>query len=203
MDPTSSVTYWIEQLKAGEQQAAQPLWERYVDRLVRLAQRKLQGTSRAVADEEDVVLSAFNSFCRAAEQGRFPRLHDRDDLWKLLVVITERKALTQIRDQRRQKRGGGLVQGESVLEEGASSVEVAGMANVPGREPSPAFAAMMAEECRSLLDMLGDATLRTIALARMEGDTNEEIAGKLDISLRTVERKLDLIRRIWESRLEA
>jgi DNA-directed RNA polymerase specialized sigma24 family protein len=201
MDPNLSVTYWIDQLKAGEQQAAQALWERYVQQLARLARKKLHGGSRAVADEEDVVVSAFKSFCRRAEEGRFPQLHDRNDLWKLLVVITERKALTQVRDQRRHRRGGGQVQGESALA-GATSSAAAGLDNVAGREPTPAFAAQVAEECQVLLDLLGDETLRRIAVARMEGDTNEEIASRLDVSLRTVERKLELIRRIWESRME-
>ena len=48
-------------------------------------------TCRRAADEEDVALSAFDSFCRGAEQGRFPQLDGRDDLWHLLVVITVRK----------------------------------------------------------------------------------------------------------------
>lgn len=202
MDSEISITYWIDQLKAGEQQAAQVLWERYFHQLVRLARRKLQGTSRRVADEEDVVVSAFNSFCQRAEKGRFPRLNDRDDLWKLLVVITERKALTQGRDQGRQKRGAGLVQGESALEGTNSSLEAAGIHNMPSPEPTPDFAAQIAEECQILMELLGDDTLRTIAVCKMEGDTNEEIAGKLDVSLRTIERKLELIRRLWEDRRE-
>ena len=83
-----SVSHWIVQLKAGNQAAAQELWEDYFQRLVRLARRRLRGRSRRAADEEDVALSAFDSFCRGAEQGRFPRLTDRDNLWRLLVVIT-------------------------------------------------------------------------------------------------------------------
>jgi hypothetical protein len=77
-----SVTRWLEQLKAGEQAAVQQLWTRYYARLVRLAREKLGAAPRQAADEEDVALSAFDSFCRAAEAGRFPRLLDRDDLWR-------------------------------------------------------------------------------------------------------------------------
>src|SRR5262245_41964796 len=127
MASDASVTFWIDQLKAGAQEAAEPLWNRYFQQLVRLAYQRLHGASRAVADEEDVALSAFQSFCRAAEQGRFPKLNDRDDLWKLLVVITERKSLNLVRDQRRLKRGGG-----KVLQEPAgadASGEAHGLAN--------------------------------------------------------------------------
>jgi ECF sigma factor len=106
-----SVTRWIGDLKSGGDSAAQRLWERYFERLVRLARNKLQTTRRprTVEDEEDAALSAFDSFCRGVDRGRFPRLADRDDLWRLLVVLTMRKALDQIERQgaarRSAKRG--------------------------------------------------------------------------------------------------
>jgi DNA-directed RNA polymerase specialized sigma24 family protein len=195
-----SVTRWIGDLKAGEAEAAQPLWERYFARLVRLARGKLQGDrGRAgAADEEDVALSAFHSVCLGAAQGRFPRLTDRDDLWKLLVVITSRKAADQVQHERRLKRGGGRVVGEAGLAARAPDDEdEGGLAQAIGREPTPEFAAQVAEECRRLLDRLGDDTLRQVALRRMEGYTDEEIAGHLGCTRRTIVRKLDRIRRIW------
>src|SRR4051794_19314501 len=93
MEPSEgagTVTIWIGDLKAGGEVAAQPLWERYFDRLVREA-RKVLRHRRAAKDEEDAALSAFNSFYEGIKRGRFPRLSDRDDLWRLLVVITRRK----------------------------------------------------------------------------------------------------------------
>src|SRR4051812_36370551 len=107
-----SVTLWIGDLKAGDADAAQRLWERYFATLVRLARDRLRATHRGAEDEEDVALSAFDSFCAAASRGRFPRLDDRGDLWKVLVTLTHRKALDQVARQRRQKRGGGPGGGE-------------------------------------------------------------------------------------------
>src|SRR6516165_10866377 len=104
-----SVTCWITQLKAGERAAAQPLWEGYFRQLVARARRQLQGVPLRAADEEDVALSAFDSFCRAAENGRFPDLSDRDDLWQLLLLLTDRKAIDLARRERSGKRGGGKV----------------------------------------------------------------------------------------------
>src|SRR5271165_1346757 len=115
MSSSHSVTHWIGQLRAGDQVAAQQLWEGYFQRLVGLARGKLQGLSRRAADEEDVALSAFASFCHGVECGRFPQLADRDDLWRLLVTITARKALHLARDERSQKRGGGAVRDEAAL----------------------------------------------------------------------------------------
>jgi DNA-directed RNA polymerase specialized sigma24 family protein len=200
MDPDGSITRWIGQLKAGQDEAVAPVWERYFGRLAALARQRLRGSSRAVADEEDVALSALDSVCRGLEQGRFPQLMDRDGLWRLLVVMTERKAVDQARRQRRQKRGGGQVLGESALAAPGREGGAAGIGQVTDAEPDPALAALMADECRRLLGLLDDG-LKPLALLKMEGYANEEIGAKLGCALRTVERKLGLIRSIWEGEL--
>jgi WD40 repeat protein len=87
--PSGSVTHWLGLLRAGDAVAAQPLWEGYFRRLVGLARARLQGVPRRAADEEDVALSAFDSFCQGAQAGRFPRLADRDDLWQVLRADTD------------------------------------------------------------------------------------------------------------------
>jgi ECF sigma factor len=103
-----SVTRWIRSLEAGDNHAAEKLWNRYFEDLVRLARARLRGASRAMANEEDAALSAFDGFCKGVARGRYPQLEDREDLWRLLDVITERKAFDQARRERRQKRGGGF-----------------------------------------------------------------------------------------------
>jgi RNA polymerase sigma factor (sigma-70 family) len=194
---SESVTTWIRELKTGNPDAAQHLWERYFHRLVGLARTKLRSTSRRAADEEDVALSAFDSFCRGARAGRFPQLRDPNNLWPLLVVITARKASDRVQHNRRQKRGGGHVQGESAFRDlqSGSAVE-AGIEQVVGPEPTPAFAAEVAEEYQRLLNQLGEDTLRTIAVMKLEGYTDKQVAEQLGCSVRTVERKLERIRAI-------
>jgi DNA-directed RNA polymerase specialized sigma24 family protein len=202
MTSTGTVTHWIAQLKAGDHAAAQQLWEGYFLRLVGLARKRLQGAPRRTADEEDVALSAFDSFCRGAANGRFPRLLDRDDLWQLLVMITARKAVDLVQHERRQKRGGGAVLDEAALPGPADpSHGAAGLEQVVGTGPTPEFAAQVAEQCQRLLGLLDDPSLRAVALGKMEGDTNEEIAARLGCGLRTVERKLRRIRGIWEQEI--
>jgi len=196
MSSAGSVTTWVEQLRAGDRAAAQRLWERYYPRPVGLARKKLRGLPRRAADEEDVALSAFDSFCRGAERGQFPQLGDRDDLWQLLVLLTARKAIRLYHHERRAKRGGGRVQGGSDLEPLDSSG--GGLAEVVSDEPTPEFAAQVAEEYQRLLDRLPDDELRSVALWKMEGYTNEEIAERLGCVIRTVERKLRVIRGVWE-----
>jgi DNA-directed RNA polymerase specialized sigma24 family protein len=191
-----SVTYWIGLIKEGDEAAAQQLWESYFQRLVRLARAKLRGTPRRAADEEDVALSAFSSFCRGAGQGRFPHLADREDLWQLHVVLTARKAFRLAQYERRKTRGGSHGSGDKAPPSGAGDEEPR-LAQLIGREPTPEFAAQVAEACQQLLARLGSAELRAIALWKMEGYTTEEIAAKQDCAPRTIERKLQRIRGLW------
>jgi len=193
-----SVSEWILGVKRGDCEAARALWERYFARLVHLARNRLSHGRPRDADEEDVALSAFASFCQAAQQGRFPDLADRDGLWRLLIVLTAQKAIDLLRRARRVKRGGGRVRGESALAHPEWSESLEGLAEVVGNAPTPDFAAMVAEEYDRLLGLLND-DLRSVALAKMEDYTNQEIAEKLGCSLSTVERSLRLIRKIWQS----
>ncbi len=192
-----SVTRWIGVLKAGDDAAAQQLWERYFARMVGLAREKLRASRRTdvAADEEDAALSAFDSFCVGAARGRFPELADRDDLWRLLAVITARKVFALARRGERLKRGGGLVRNASDLP--GSDEEEDALARAVGAEPTPEAAAVMAEEYRRLLDALDDETLRKVAVWRMEGETEDAIAARLGCARRTVARQLALIRTIW------
>jgi RNA polymerase sigma factor (sigma-70 family) len=202
MPSSGSVTTWIGQLRSGNRDAAQRLWDRYFPRLVGLARKRLRNlgvSRRAVDDEDDVALSAFDSFCRGAEQGRFPRLDGRDDLWALLAVITARKAIDLRDHEWRQKNGNGKVGGESVLDILFGTKDgAAGIDQVVGREPTPEFAAQVAEEFQRLMASLPDDEFRSIALAKMEGYTIKEIAARLGCSVATVERRLGTIRKIYE-----
>jgi DNA-directed RNA polymerase specialized sigma24 family protein len=192
VDP--SITSWIGLLKTGQASAAQKLWEHFFPRLVELARDKLRGLSRRERDEEDVALSAFHAFCRAATDGRIPQLSNREDLWRALVLITSGKAVDQRRHQLAQKRAGSAQAAGTPAQD-----ELALLEEVIGSEPDPAFAALVAEQCQLLLNRLEDDELRQIALLKLEGYTNEETAERQRCSVRTVKRRLALIRRTWEA----
>ena len=186
---------WIDRLQKGDERASEVIWQKYFEKLVRLSRSRLRDMPNRVVDEEDVALSAMNSFFRGATAARFPKLDDRHDLWKLLVTITARKAVRQQRRHFAEKRGGGQVRGESVFIRPDDSN--AGIDQVLGSEPTPALIAEVSECCNELLAKLEDKKLETIAQYKLEGFTNEEIAAKLDCTTRTVERKLERIRRKW------
>lgn len=188
-DAEKSVTHFFQRLQAGDPAAAAPLWLHYFPRLTALARRTLAGRATSVADADDAALSAFASFCQRAAGGEFG-IDGRDDLWNLLGVMTVRKARRQVRRERAAKRGGGHIIGEAALvRPDGSPLHLA--------ELAPALPAADFDLCsEELLSVLDDES-RTIAVLRLLGHRNREIAEQLGCTERKIERKLNLIRLRW------
>lgn len=184
---------WIDKLQTGDNAAAEDLWQRYYQRLVKIAYQRLSGSSKTMADEEDVVVSAFKSFFRAMEENRTPKLQSEDDIWRLLVTLTARKAIKQVRYESRDKRQG---------EAGKSQHDAVPVEELIGTEPSPEFVLAITDEYRQLNERLLDDEMRLIALRKMEGYSNAEIAQELNTNLRTVQRRLAVIRALLVDALD-
>jgi DNA-directed RNA polymerase specialized sigma24 family protein len=191
MSAEDSVTNWLRAFQSGDREAVRRLWNRYFQRMIGLARERLGNSPRGVADEEDAALSAFDSFCQGVEQFQFPLLQNRDDLWRILVVLTVRKAVNLLKHGGRQKRGGGQIK--------ESDQEV--LQGLLSREPTPEVSAAMNEECVHLLDLLGDEDLRRLAILKLDGHTNSECATLLGCARVTVQRMLNLIRETWQQEL--
>jgi RNA polymerase sigma factor (sigma-70 family) len=183
---TQSVTRLIRAAQEDRASAVGPLLAVYFDRLVQLARMRLQHLPGMANYDEDLALRSFYSvYRRVRDPGRPLQLTGRDDLWRLLAARTISRAIDLIRRHR-----PGEVSGDYDLEQLLS------------REPTPDEAAATADECRRLLDLLDEPELRQIALWKVEGFTNEEIAVRLDCVTRTVERKVHRIRLLWKHELE-
>ena len=198
MSSSHSVTKLITDLKAGNPLAAQQIWDRYVNSLIRVANNRLRTAAIRIGDEEDAVVMAFTQFLNRLDVGGFSKLDDRSDLWRILVVLTERRALDMIRRENTQKSGGKLRVGEP---HGDGSISPLGMDSFASPEPSPEFATMLLEEFNERVNQLGKPDLKKVATLKMNGYNNQEVSGQLGISLRSVERKLKLIREIWQDEL--
>lgn len=199
MSFSGSVSVWIKGVKAGCESAAAKLWERYRKRLLGVARRKLDGELKAVADEEDVAVTAFQSFLCRCRKGGYPGLRDRDELWRLLVTIAVHKAKNQVRDQTCQKRRSVSIPDQSLLPHDFGPIPREFLAS---EEYSPEMAAMVSDSLQQLLAIFPDGELRQIVLYKIEGCTNDEIASKIGRSLPTVERRLKLIRKKWRRELK-
>lgn len=187
------ITAWLRRLEAGHNDAATPLWEHFCEKLMQLASRQLNEKLRPAYDAEDAAISAFHSMCRVLSTDRQTELGNRENLWRLLVVITERKIIKRMKYETRDKRDCR----RTLLESSLSSSETTGRWEVVGHEPSPEFASEFAEVCGSLLDELQDENMKRIVQMRLTDHSNAEIAEKLGITRRTVERKLLVIRARW------
>ncbi|MCP4890864.1 ECF-type sigma factor [Rubripirellula sp.] len=188
MPKNTNVSHWIHMVKTGDSVAANQIWQHYFDRLTRLVRARIYGQNRAVSDEEDIVLSVFESFYAAAENGRFPDLSDRDDLWQLLLRMSARKVVDKRRHDQRQRRGGEA-EVQSLDQKGDDDAIVA-----IGDEPSPEMVLMMQESVEEFFSHLGVGQLRELAGAKLEGYSNAELSKRFGCSERTIERRMHLIR---------
>ena len=180
-----SITGWIRGSEAGDGQSQEMLWNHYFDRVVRLARSRMYAIQASVYDEEDAAVSALNSVFRGIRDNRFPDLHSRDNLWRLMILITHRKLIAQ-------KRRQAARISPAVQDEASDRND-----QIVCSEPTPEMVAEMMDETERLLNLLGDDKLRRIAVMRMEGFSTEEIAERLRSTSRTIRRKFERIRDIW------
>jgi DNA-directed RNA polymerase specialized sigma24 family protein len=198
MPSIGSVTAWIAQLKAGEEEALGKLHQRYWPYLVRLARRKLEGMPRRATDEEDVAQQAFWGFYQSLKAGRLPRLSNRQELLALLTHITACQAVNQIKHEVGvQKRGGGRVRGETGFGAGESGEGPRGLDLAEDPEPSPAEQAILNDCYQHYVNALPEH-LRPYAELCLAGFTHQEIADRLDCTERTVDRKIGLVMAKWQ-----
>jgi RNA polymerase sigma factor (sigma-70 family) len=184
------ITRWISGARERDEDSEQALWNHYFERVVRLARTRMFALQGAVYDEEDAAASALRSLFRGIQTDRFPQLDDRHNLWRILVVITNRKLRAQWRRENAGRRGQASADPDAI----PISIE-----QLIGDEPTPEFVAELMDETESLLEKLGDDTLRRIAVMRMDGLSSDEIAARLGCTTRTVQRKMERIRVVWDS----
>jgi RNA polymerase sigma factor (sigma-70 family) len=191
----STITFYLNRLKDDDSFAAQQIWQSYFERLIPLARQKLRSLSAGAVDEEDVLLSVFDRFFRAAKDGRFAKLDDRDDLWQILLMLVDRRVADQYRREGAAKRGGGKVAREGDLDD----IDFAQIRELADQGPSPEYVAEFNEHLSRAILRLDEGKTREVAVLRMEGYSNVEISKKLKISLSSVGRKMRVIQEVWKS----
>ena len=195
MEMNSSVTDWITQLRNGHSSACDKLWPFYLQRLTAMISQKLEHSRTEVSDEEDVLIDTCEVCFRKIREGVYPNVSSRHDLWRLLTKIASRKSIDQIR---RSRKGVDRLRAEptQTIHRNDTSFEVSYIDNVPGAEPTPEFAAMVADESRYRLSQLPVKMVPVVKL-RMQGFTLKEISEQTDVSLPTVQRYLSFVREAW------
>ena len=185
----------LQLIRVGDDAAAAELWRRCFPKLLAIARRSLHSLPHRQEDAEDAAQSAMISFWKKLRRDDESSELDRNSMWKLLVTIAVRKTRGQLRREGARKRGAGAVLNESEL-----------MTEFSGRRTlDDVLGAVSVGDfdvaCEEWLDKLDD-DLRPVAVLRVLGHSNQEIAACLKCTERTVERKLRLIRDIWELALK-
>ena len=179
----------VELWRQGDENAARAIVDRYVDRLMTLARRRLSQRLASRVDPEDIVQSAFRSFFARAKEGRFV-FAEQDDLCKLLVRMTLHKTLRQVAFHKAAKRNPSAEteQGEHhqerllALLDGEPTAET----EVAFLDQLEHFFAQLRPQERQILEM------------RMQGYSNDEIAAQLGIYDRKIRRVIEHVRAIAE-----
>ena len=197
-----SVTLLIDRMQDGSHDSLEQLWARCFATVVRLARQRLSTAAKRVSDEEDVAVEASDHLFQASSSGRLPELSDRESLWRLLITMTTNRAKNVLRHQLRQKRGGGQVRDDSFADVTELGITPAGpnvFDNLMSQQPTPDAIVAINEQMSDWLARLPDDEHQQVALRRMEGFSNGEIAEELGLPLRTVERRVSRIRQEWNS----
>lgn len=196
---SESVSSWIRQLGQGNQTAASRLWERYGPALERLARSRYGPALNATFDEQDLAQSVFFALWKNAEAGGLDEIRDRSELWWLLLKLIHRRACSRLRYNQAQKRSGE-VSAQTLVQSSSGALDPLGQFANP-RDLPPELIVVLSDEHERLMGLLRNDQLREIAGMKLEGYLVEEIAEKLGISVRSVIRKLNLIREQWDQEL--
>lgn len=182
----------LSELRGGNEEAARLIWHRFFDRVTHLAQAKLGSIPKRSMDEEDIAISAMNAMFIGVKEGRFNRLENRDDLWQILCMLTSRKVASAWRKH----VSGGSVGESAITSPRDSGGDVLGIQHIAEAAPDTDYLESLSCKCRELLEGLDDR-LREVAILRLHGYSNQEIAEKIGRSIKSVERYVKSIREEW------
>lgn len=189
---------WLGRLAAGDMNAAEDLWRHFFTRLHAYAETRLRGLPPGLGEADDVAMSVFKSVCRMIQRRTLPSVRDPEHLWPFLAVIAARKVARLVR-RARPNRQGRQIRESDLGPLDVADDEVPLLDKTIGREPSPELVAAMRDLWAELFHRLeagaDGVQLRAIAELWLQGQTVPQIAAAVEMSERTIARKLQKIRR--------
>ncbi|MCA9173199.1 MAG: hypothetical protein KDB14_01800 [Planctomycetales bacterium] len=181
---SDSLRSLFPRLQQGDERAATDVFNRFSERLVRLASTRLDQRIQATSDAEDVLQSVWRSFFRRQRAGEF-QFQDWDEVWSLLVVMTVRACARRANALHAQKR--------DVDREVRPELDSPIAWQAFDREPLPDEAVMLTDLISHLLEQLDDRR-RMMVTMRLQGHSIDDIARQTNRTERTVIRVLNSVR---------
>jgi RNA polymerase sigma-70 factor (ECF subfamily) len=174
----------LVRFQAGEDDAATALYTRYAERLMQLANRSTGDDLSARVDAEDIVQSVFRTFFRRVSDGHY-LIPESEELWKLLLVIALNKVRMIAEHHRAAKRD-------------VSHTRFLGTHEVANTTDATEVLRMTIDD---ILVTLPESH-QQIVYARIDGYEIGEIAERVSMSRRSVERILQSFRKRLEKTLK-
>ena len=183
MSTSHSITALLSGVKRADTDAIYALFDRCYRRVVAISRRRLDGVPCCGFDQDDVANSAFREFLDRAAVRKFKKLENRQDVWQILAMLVGDKIGDRLQYQGRKKRG-----------EGRPDVNLDNVVQIISKLDDPALEAEINDAKRVFLEKLPSDDHRGVIELLAEGQTHEEIAQALNLTLRTVDRRLEDIR---------
>jgi RNA polymerase sigma-70 factor (ECF subfamily) len=191
MDDESTFRALLHDLRAGRDEAAKQIVDRYTSALVAVARRQSGAKLARRVDPDDIVQSVYRSLFVRIPQGQY-ELGSGEDLWKLLVTMTLNKVRRAAKFHHAARRDISLEQsrgsGSAACPEGLTAAD----------EPDPAEAAQLVDEVQAFLSKL-PLRDRPIVELRLQGYSSAEISHETGRAERSVRRVLERVQRRLES----
>jgi len=197
----SSVTDWILAERRGLD-ASRQLWERYIADVVRACELRLTRNQRRSLSGEDLAQEVFHDFFVGLRSHRFTRLRDRGDVRTILTMLVDRTVIDYQRRHSSAKAGAGKVWAFSELEGAIPPQVPPPLESVAAPLEAPTNDQEVRRLLLALVPDLTDPQLQDLVCDRIKGYTVDEIARNNNVSEHAVYRKLRLVIRRMQSRIQ-
>lgn len=196
---------WLNRAAEGDEEAIEQLWKFFYPRLKAAVRRAIESVPRLVGEESDLTSKALHGFLCKMLRSPDIDLTDVNGVWKLLRVVTMRHINDVAKNRFSQKRGGLVsttsldqsVFGAQKLDETDSDGSVFSEELRDPNASDPSQSVLFDDFVEHLLSQLDDEKTRYIVLLRLGGYNNGEIAELMKISIRTIQRRIEEIGKVW------
>jgi RNA polymerase sigma-70 factor (ECF subfamily) len=177
----------VKHFQEGSESAARDLFDKYCERLMKLARRRIGHKMASRFDPEDVVQSAFRTFFTRVRNDEFVFANE-DDTFKLLVRITVRKTLRRIEHHSADKRNPAAEAGKPT--DGSEQ-----FAYIAAQEPTAEMEIALIDELEKFMTQFKPMEREVLEL-KVQGYSNVEIAEKLNTYDRKIRRVIDRVEEV-------
>jgi DNA-directed RNA polymerase specialized sigma24 family protein len=189
-----SVSGWIAMIRQGKSEAMEPLVKRYFERLSKFADRRLRSGQNVSDAGEDVANLVIQNVTSAIQDGQYPALTDRNDLWLVLMIAAQRRVIDCKRNESFKEDHHTSIRNLTDLMESMNL----DLDEYLGEEDDQQRGLELVDFWEEMIKKLPEEIMRTVASHKLQGLGNREIARKMIMTPKRIDRIVHKIRDRWE-----